>query len=187
MSVNNPKHKRRSIRLPEYDYLREGAYYITICAQDRKCIFGEITDGQMKLNPYGEIARNEWVKTGELRPYVIPDVFVIMPNHIHGVLIITDDDHSRGTMHRAPTGATERFGKPVAGSLPTIIRCYTAAVTRQINKLRNTPGHKIWQRNYYEHVIRNDKSYHKIRQYIIENPLYWAQDDENPNREKPGS
>jgi len=85
-------------------------------------------------------------------------------------------------MHRAPTGTTEHFGKPVAGSLPTIIRCYTAAVIRHINKLRNTPGHKIWQRNYYEHVIRNDKSYDKIRQYIIENPLYWAQDDENPSR-----
>jgi putative transposase len=85
-------------------------------------------------------------------------------------------------MHRAPTGASERFGKPVAGSLPTIIRCYAAAVTRQINKLCNSPGHKIWQRNYFEHVIRNDKSYDKIRQYIIENPLYWAQDDENPDR-----
>jgi REP element-mobilizing transposase RayT len=132
MPDNNLKFHRRSIRLPEYDYSQEGAYYVTICTRDRKCLFGEITDGQMKLNRYGEIASNEWIKTGELRPYVIPDVFVIMPNHIHGVLVITDDDHCRGTMHRAPTGASERFGKPVAGSLPTIIRCYAAAVTRQI-------------------------------------------------------
>ena len=181
MPVNNSRYHRRSIRLPEYDYTQAGAYYVTICTLDRMCLFGDVVNGEMALNEYGRIARDEWIRAGELRPNVKTDAFVVMPNHIHGIVVIGDNDYRRGTMHRAPT-KTERFGKPVAGSLPTIVRCYTAAVTRHINRLRNTPGAKLWQRNYWEHVIRNGREMEHIRRYIIENPMRWKDDGENPGR-----
>jgi REP element-mobilizing transposase RayT len=185
MSANNPKHKRRSIRLPEYDYSQGGAYYITICTQDRKCLFGEIADGQMKLNPYGEIADQCWRAIPQHFANVLLGEYVIMPNHIHGTIIITEPPV--GTRHAVSLPSRALFGKPQIGSLSTIIRSYKSAVTRQINLIRAKNEPAIWQGRFYEHVIRNDKSYDKIKQYIIENHLYWAQDDENPNRGKTGS
>jgi REP element-mobilizing transposase RayT len=132
----------------------------------------------VQLNKYGHIVETEWIKTADIRKNVELDTYAIMPNHFHGILLITDN--CRGTEHRAPT--VEQFGKLVSGSLPTIIRSFKATVTKQINQLRNTPGSSVWQRNYYEHIIRNEKKLNKIRKYIINNPLKWLLDRENPDR-----
>ncbi len=174
--------KRRSIRLRDYDYAQSGAYFITVCAHQRQCLFGEIVDGKMQINPFGEIVKEEWFKTAVIRPNVtlFDDEFVIMPNHIHGIIWIVDDVGAR--RRRAPT--LERFGKPVSGSIPTIVRAFKSAVTRRINALRGTPGAPVWQRNYYEHVIRNEPALHHIREYIATNPARWAVDRENPNRQE---
>ena len=174
MKYNPDKHHRRSIRLPGYDYASEGWYFITICVQDKRCIFGEIRNHKMVMNNFGLIVDMEWKKTAQLRKNINLDAYIIMPNHIHGVIVLNDKYNRWGTMHRAPT--MEQFGKPVSGSIPTIIRSFKSAVTKQINKIQNTPGLHLWQRNYYEHNIRSENDLNRIRTYIIENPLKWTED-----------
>jgi len=173
-------HHRRSIRLKEYDYSQAGLYFITICTQNRLRLFGEIVDDGRgpticALNEYGRIAEKEWIKTSKMRPNIRLDIFVIMPNHMHGIIEINEIVDGRGTMHRAPT-TVEQFGKPTSNTIPTIIRGYKASVTKQINILRNQPGVPVWQRNYYEHIIHDEKSFHQISQYIQTNPLKWQDD-----------
>jgi putative transposase len=180
MSANNPKFHRKSIRLPEYDYSQEGAYYITICAQNRRCLFGEIANGRMLLNQYGKIADQCWQAIPQHVTNTLLGEYIIMPNHIHGTIIITEP--SLGTRHAVSLPSRKLFGKPQSGSLSTIVRSYKSAVTKQINVVRAKNEPAIWQSRFYEHVIRNDKSYNRIRRYILDNPLYWPQDDENPNR-----
>ena len=124
------------------------------------------------MNEYGMAVREEWLKTAELRDNVETDACTVMPNHIHGIVIITEG--SRGTARRAPT---ERFGKPVAYSIPTIMRAFKSASTKRINEMRKTPGTPVWQRSYYEHVIRSDEELNAIRQYILSNPANWSTDE----------
>ncbi len=130
------KHHRRSIRLQGYDYSQAGMYFITVCVEGRECLFGEVVQGQMIVNQVGQIVEEEWLKTPVLRPYVVLDEFIVMPNHFHAILLIVTA--GRGTARRAPT--TERFGSPVSGSLPTPIRSFKSAATKRINNLRVTPG-----------------------------------------------
>ncbi len=172
MKYNHDQHHRRSIRLQGYDYSQNGAYFVTICTHSRECLFGGIIDGQMVMNNRGMTAHDEWVKTVEMRENIELDEFVVMPNHIHGIIVIHD---GRGTMHRAPTA--EQFGKPTSKSIPTIIRGLKSAVTKRINGIRKTPGFPVWQRNYYEHIIRDEQSMEKIREYIVNNPLNWERDE----------
>ena len=178
MEYDSQKYRRRSIRLKDYDYSQAGAYFITICAYNRACIFGDILEGQIKLNQYGEIVNLEWLKTNNMRTNLVLDAYIVMPNHIHGIISISHFDHRMGTMQRAHT--FEHFGKPVSNSIPTIIRLFKSSVTKQINALRGTPGVPVWQRNYYEHVIRNEDDLSEIREYILNNALKWDLDSENP-------
>ncbi len=134
-------------------------------------------DGKIRLNEYGAIVKNEWSKTHELRGNVMIDEYIIMPNHIHGITIIINC--SRGTLQRAPTVA--QFGKPVPNSIPTIVRLFKSATTRQINRICSALGISVWQRNYYEHIIRNEDELNRIREYIRNNPLQWQFDSENPS------
>jgi len=186
MRSNPERCYRRSIRLPKYDYGRPGAYFLTVCTHERRCLFGQITDGEMRLNHLGRIAFDEWLRTGEMRPRIRLDAFVVMPNHIHGIIVITDD-FCRGTLQRAPTTrrapTIERFGRPTSDTIPTMIRLFKSATTKRINQLRSTPGAVVWQRNYYEHVIRNEADWHHIRNYIQANPVRWLEDRENPHGE----
>jgi putative transposase len=177
------KHYRRSVRLMGYDYAQEGAYFVTICTQNRTCLFGEVVNSEMRLTDFGAVAQTEWLRTAELRSNVALDAFVVMPNHVHGVVVIVGDEE--GTARRAPTIKAEQFGKPAHGSLPTIVRAFKSAVTKRINEMRGTPGASVWQSRYYEHVIRNEDELHRVRRYIIDNPLRWELDTENPSR-KPG-
>ncbi len=196
------KFNRRSIRLPNYDYSQSGAYFITICTHQREWLFGEILNEKMLLNEFGNIARNEWLETPKIRPNLELGEFIIMPNHIHGIIWIKDElskgvsggedevdrkgvlqyaPRSKGTEHRAPTKhhitTVEKFGKPTSNSIPTIIRSFKAATTKQINITRKLPGFAVWQRNYYEHIIRNEKDLNNITQYIKNNPKNWEKDD----------
>ena len=151
---------------------------MTICTDGGEFLFGDVVNEEMELNERGIIVKREWLKTAELRKDIILDEYIIMPNHFHGVILIIDD--GRGTARRAPT--VERFSRPVANSFPTIVRSFKSAVTNRINQIRGTPGASVWQRNYYEHVIRNEDKLFKIRQYIQNNPLKWHLDRENPER-----
>lgn len=167
------KHRRRSIRLKDYNYARNGAYFITVCAFDHQCLFGEIVNGEMQLKDFGQIVYDEWLRTAKLRPNVVLDVFIVMPNHFHAILII----ESRGVSTYAPAPTNFRSPSQTVGA---IVRGFKSAVTKQVNEIRNTPGLDVWQRNYYEHIIRNENERNLIRQYIIYNPQKWEFDRENP-------
>lgn len=184
------KHHRRSIRLPNYDYSQSGAYFITIVAWQRKCLFGEVIDGRMKLNKFGLVAAQQWEKLPKRFPNIELGAFVIMPNHTHGIIVIVDgrdtagnrDDLDDELSRRAPT-THEQFQKPVKGSIPTIIRSYKSAVSYRINLMSGTQDIPVWQRNYYEHIIRNDRDLQNKTDYIDANPRLWALNDENPVRD----
>lgn len=201
-------HHRRSVRLQGYDYSRAGVYFVTVCAHNRECLFGQLVDGQVQLNPFGVIVQEEWSQTAILRPNAGLDACVIMPNHVHGIIVLHPnrrvtsepdcwgrwDPGGRGTLQRAPTGQhaptgprapkgdpqVERFGKPTSNTIPTIVRLFKSATTRRINVARATPGAPVWQRNYYEHVIRDEGELDRIRGYIAANPARWCDDMENP-------
>jgi len=185
---------RRSVRLKGYDYAATGAYFITICAHERESLFGEIVDGEMFPGECGRIVLTEWLKTSDIRQEVLLGEFVVMPNHFHGILKVNNGatchkgtaDHNKGTARvdegtarRAPT--VEQFGKPIAASLSTIIRSFKSSVTKCINEIRNSPGLPVWQRNYYEHVIRDEADYNRIAEYVTTNPQRWIEDKLHPN------
>jgi putative transposase len=177
MPYDPNKHHRRSIRLKGYDYTQAGAYFVTIVTQDRECLFGEVVEGEMRVNPFGEIVAWAWNDLPNHNPHVELDAFVVMPNHVHGIVLIVDDLVGAGS-EPAPTMAmvtTRRHG------LPEIVRQFKTFSARRINARRGTPGATVWQRNYYEHIIRNDHSLQRIREYIATNPLRWHLDVENPN------
>jgi len=170
---------RHTNRLKYYDYSSPGAYFISVCTYKRKPKFGEIINSKMIHNSFGKIAEEEWLKTFTLRPYLIIDEYVIMPNHLHAIIWISEP--KEGTARRAPTN---EFSKPVAKSLSSVIRSYKAAVTKHYTELYIARSEPVWQRGYYEHVIRKVESLDKIRQYIANNPANWAIDKENPFKRK---
>jgi len=178
MAINTDIRRRKSIRLQEYDYSSAGAYFVTICTHDRECLFGTVADEKIVLNDTGRIVESEWLKTAEIRANVSTDAYIVMPNHVHGILFIQEPDDGRGTAHRAAT--VEQFGKPTSNSIPTIIRSFKATVTKQINEFRQTPGQKVWQRGFYDRIIRDENELNNIREYIIYNPLKWHEDKDNP-------
>jgi REP element-mobilizing transposase RayT len=192
------QHNRRSIRLRGYDYSSPGEYFITICTNKRECLFGDIENGEMVLNELGIIARDEWTNTENIRDNVKLDRFVIMPNHMHAIFQITNIVGAYGdtplqcggtTMHKHvhrpqnDEGKSTNFKSP-SNTVGAIVRGYKSAVTTKINTLHQRPGQKIWQRNYYEHIIRNVESLNRIRKYILNNPARWEGDMNHPlNRE----
>ena len=185
MPYDPERHHRRSIRLKGYDYSQAGAYFVTVCTHDRACVFGDVVDGEMRLNEYGAIVKDEWLRTDTLRENVVIDEYIIMPNHIHGIVIIMGD--GRGTLQRASTGpirATHRVAPTARGlisnSIGAIIGQFKSIVTKDVRKM----GFRYfkWQRNYYEHVIRNEDKLNRTREYVLNNPLQWQFDRENPGR-----
>lgn len=180
------KFNRRSIRLQSYDYSQEGLYFITICCQDRIHRFGEVINGEMVLNQYGKIAEKEWLNTEKIRPNVQLCEYVIMPNHMHGIIIICTGELNSPTLNTSTrTGESHsptiqqkgEFNSPLRGTSNTvgaIVRGYKSAVTKWMRQ--NSDVHALWQRNYYEHIIRDEKSYQNISLYIQNNPFNWQND-----------
>jgi REP element-mobilizing transposase RayT len=168
---------RRSIRLRGHDYAQAGAYFVTICTHNHLCFLGSVADGEMHVNDVGRIVKDEWLRTGILRNHVrvLPQEFVVMPNHVHGIVWLLERDASVEAPIADPAG-------PRRYSLGAILAGFKAASTRRANIQRATPGAPFWQRSYHEHIIRTDESLDDIRRYIIENPARWAFDRENPSR-----
>jgi len=190
-----PVRKRKSVRLRGYDYSQAGAYFVTICAHDRMCLFGKIVGGQMRLNDAGSMVQTCWDEIPAHFSQIETDAFVIMPNHVHGIIVIHDGvgpandtgtatpNICTGTACCAPTSAPthrdpviDKFKRPVAGSIPVIVRSFKSAATRRINEIHSSPGAKLWQRNYWERVIRIDTELNCIREYIHNNPAQWGLD-----------
>jgi len=167
--------QRRSVRLAHYDYSGEGAYFFTISVHDRACLFGEVVDGVMRLNELGQVVNAEWLRTSVLRPQVALDEFIVMPNHFHA--IVTLETSRRGVLHTP----SEKLHSP-SQTLGAIVRGFKSATTKMINIMRGTPGAPVWQRNYYEHVARDESELSRIREYIGNNPAQWSLDRENPQK-----
>ncbi|MGC9395158.1 MAG: transposase [Anaerolineae bacterium] len=245
MNKYNPQiHHRRSIRLKGYDYAQSGAYFVTICTQGRVCLFGDVVDGEMVLNPFGQVVATYWERIPRHFPNVQLGAWVVMPNHIHGIIIITDDGDADGRGGASPESTTrtttianahipqsqitstgclalplqqtpgeegeaflpspgyaaivenaeapspaDQHGECPApttvanassGSLGAIIGNVKSITTRRINKMRHMPGARIWQRNYWEHIIRTPESHARIEDYIRLNPARWQADQLHP-------
>lgn len=176
MSDFHPDH-HRSIRLHGYDYAQAGAYFGTIVANARENIFGTLIDNAIQLTQAGEIAAQEWARLPRRFPAVELDEFILMPNHLHGIILLAGPN---GGVPRGP--APEQFGAPVKGSILTILRSFKSSVTQRCQWLARNDIPPVWQGNYYEHIIRSEDELNRIRQYILENPLHWPTDRENTDR-----
>ena len=178
LPVLSPNH-RRSIRLSGYDYSQAGAYFVTIVTHDRKCLFGRVKDGEMELNEAGKMVEQVWLEIIRHFDGVNVDTFVVMPNHIHGIIEIIKDNRSSGVgaTHESPLPTQGNGPKP--GSIGVIVGLFKATVSKKYHEMTNTQNTRLWQRNYYEHVIRDDKDYQVIYDYILTNPLNWERDEEN--------
>jgi putative transposase len=241
MKYNSSKHHRQSIRLKGYDYSANGMYFITICAYQRNCLFGEIANGVMRHNEYGQIVTEEWLKSAEIRQEIELGEWVVMPNHIHGIVIIDRPKpvNSVGAQGLAPlqdasprpispqnsplqppsskdvpprpislqnvspqpaspqdvspqpislqdvlphsTSSYQGVASRKPKSLSTFIAGFKMAVTKKINLARNAPSPPVWQRNYYEHIIRSEAAFQTILRYIRENPKTWDSDQLHPD------
>lgn len=160
------KHHRASIRLQGYDYSYQGAYYITIVTWQREYLLGDVSNQDMELNQYGHLVHHAWFDLPNHYPAVELGTFCIMPNHMHGIIVLNDSD--RAGLRPAPTKQYP---------LSEVVRAFKSFSARQINLSRGKQGIPVWQRNYYEHIIRSDKEHQAIHDYILDNPLNWNLDD----------
>jgi len=182
-------HQRKSIRLQGFDYASVGAYFVTICTNERACLFGEIIDGKIILNEIGKMVQRHWNSISKHFQNVIMDEFIMMPNHMHRIITIFDDV---GAKHSQKDTSVNKIvlsenASPLqipAGtkhqSLSAIVQNFKSITSRKFNKMKRTSPAKLWQRNYYEHVIRDEDELKRIREYIFNNPLKWELDKENP-------
>jgi len=183
MPYDPQRHHRRSIRLRGYDYSNAGVYFVTLCVRDRTCLFGEVLDGAMRLNDMGRKVEGLWKELPSRFPRVAIDEFVVMPNHFHGIIVLENDS-------RDPTYVEDSVGAqfiaPKQSTLGTLVRAFKASSTRAI-RIGFNPEF-AWQRNYYEHIIRNENELKQKTDYILDNPSRWDDDPENPkNKKSPGS
>ena len=182
-------HHRRSIRLKGFNYSSEGAYFLTLVTQDRQCLFGTIANDEMILNEFGKILTEEWIRSAQIRHEIILDEFVVMPNHFHAIVVICPNGNNTtvGATGRSPRIADQAPlpGSPQRGPAPrsigALVAGFKSACTTRINISRNTPGAPLWQRNYYEHIIRSPAELDLVRRYIFFNPSQWATDGEHPH------
>ncbi|PSB02232.1 transposase [Merismopedia glauca] len=155
MKYNPDFHHRRSHRLQGYDYSSCGAYFMTIRSHNRECIFGEISEGEMQLNELGKIARSHWQQLSQRYQNLQIDESIVMPNHLHGIIILLESSSDRRK------------------SISEIIRGFKTFSTRQINGIRHQYGIPVWQRNYYDRIIRSEEELNNVREYILKNPQNW--------------
>ncbi len=169
MKTERPR--RRTCRLPGYDYSQPGAYFVTIVTHGRALFLGDVDEGVLKPGALGRIVREEWFRTADLRPEVVllEDEVVVMPNHLHGVVRIVDPERSDGSARRVGLG--------------TIVGNFKAASTRRARQILGNSRFRLWQRGFYDHVVRNGRELEDIRQYILANPANWLSDPDNPSAE----
>ncbi|HYI16770.1 MAG TPA: hypothetical protein VEX37_15340 [Thermomicrobiales bacterium] len=169
------RHRRQSARKPDWDYDGPGRYYVTICSFDRELIFGEIDNGTVLLSEIGAIVEQTWLEIAEVNPMVMLDAHIVMPNHLHGIVIIPPDNWTKRTT--VPGG---RPAGAASGSLGAILGRFKSVATRRVNLLPNVGTSTLWQRGYHDRVIPDDDALGRARQYILNNPSNWLRDPEHP-------
>ena len=188
VSYDPRRHHRRSIRLKGYDYSQPGAYYVTICVREGECLLGGVTDGAMVLSEAGQIVQRTWDGLPSRFPTVELDTFVIMPNHVHGIVVIVDEPGGGAVTGQGAAREGAASGAPTRtrGKRPTlgqIVRAFKSISAIQVNRCLGRSGSRLWQRNYYERIIRDENELHRARKYILGNPAKWETGDpENPLR-----
>jgi REP-associated tyrosine transposase len=150
-----PAPERKSPRIREYDYATAGAYFVTLCARERACLFGGVENDEVRLNRFGRIVEETWTSIPAHLPAVAIDAYVVMPNHLHGIVWLARAGH--------------------APPLPVVIASFKAAASR-------AAGRALWQRSFHDRVIRNESELQTLRRYVVDNPIRWAIDRENPLR-----
>jgi putative transposase len=181
MAYDSEKHKRSSARLKTFDYTSNAAYFITVCTFQREHLLGQIVDGEMQLNDVGQIVAECWDLIPEHFPHVELDTFIAMPDHVHGIVLISQpsDENERSTVVVGATHASplhpdttpENPNGPKKRSLGSIIGSFKSAATKRINESRGLPGTPVWQRSFWDRVIRDDRELEETRSYILENPV----------------
>ena len=178
MPFDSAVQHRRSIRLQRYDYSCAGAYFVTICTQNRECLFGEMVDEAMRLNAAGKVVEECWQGIPTHFPHVELDEFVVMPNHVHGILVIGDpviaaEERAKNfsPLRKRPAGTARTIG--------SIVRGFKIGVTKWMRQAH--PIHEVWQRNYWEHIIRDEAELEQTREYIRNNPVRWELDQLHPD------
>ena len=203
MSFKIDHPQRRSIRLKGYDYSSPGAYFVTVCTRDRLPLFGKVENTEIILTPIGGIVEAFWRLIPRHFEGVSLDVYVVMPNHLHGVIVLSGEGRGEAfaeggfrldqeeTANASPLHLPGSENPPLTrwnlqgtqrGSLGAIIQNFKSVSTRKVNQLRGTPGVSLWQRNYYEHIIRDNNELDRIRRYIVDNLLKWECDKYHPMR-----
>lgn len=171
---------RRSIRLKDYDYSRPGAYFLTICTKDRICLFGKDVYGKLMINNYGKIVLGIWNDLNHLYPNVKTDAFVVMPNHVHGIIMV---EEKVGAIHELPLqNRSQKMGRRQM-LIPKMVGRFKMKSSKLINAIRDTRNMSVWQRNHHEHIIRDEGSLNLIRECIKNKALTWNLDRENIDRE----
>jgi len=203
-SKNLPR--RKSLRLRDHDYAAPGGYFVTICTQGKRCVFGRIEAGKMQLNPAGQAVQQAWLGLPQRFPSLYLDTFVVMPNHMHGVLVFVGAGLAppaaaspitivgakmllfANSKDSAPAGVLAATSAGGASPAPTgrsfalrdVVRAFKSISTIAVNRAQRRRGVQLWQRNYYEHIVRNGDDLDNIRRYVFDNPLRWDLDPENP-------
>ncbi len=182
MPYDPRRHHRRSIRLPGYDYTSAGAYFVTIVVDRRRCLLGTVDGTAAVPTDAGRAATACWQALPEKYPHLELDAFVVMPNHLHGIVVAHDTSVGAGSPRPIPGPVASPMARPLPRpTLGQILGFFKYQSTVAVNQLRGTPGTKLWQRNYYEHIVRTDRSHGRIREYIATNPERWSADRENPD------
>jgi len=184
MSYDPPQ--RRSVRLKGFDYASAGAFFVTVGVQKRECLWGDVRDGEMCLSDAGRMILDVWESLPERFPFVSLDVFVVMPNHVHGIIICNDTGVGAGLVPALHAPQIEGRPQGIAPTLGDVVGAFKSLTThRYISGVKNHGwpafDKRLWQRNYYERILRDEDELKAIREYIVHNPLGWAQDQENPN------
>ena len=179
-----PKTPFKRIRLPQHDYTGAGAYFVTLCAHERKCIFGGISRGEAVLNDIGQIVEREWQRSAEIRKEIVLDAYVVMPNHLHGIVIFPEEKADCRTVEEEGAGcrpALRTSREHEMRSLSTFIGQFKAVTTTAIRRLSQQPDLQIWQTRFFDRVVRNETELNRTREYIFNNPAQWEFDEENPS------
>ena len=170
--------ERKSIRWSAYNYALGGIFFITICAYEKRLSFAKVTGEAIRLSGLGRLIRSEWLKTGEMRDEIELGEFVIMPNHFHALLKISLGDLRKDPAfdHERARNSNRKFTAPVRGSLGSVVSMFKASTTTKWNTECGTPGNPVWQRGYFDHVVRDEDDFDAIRHYIKTNPSRWIED-----------
>ena len=177
MTHDSYRHRRYTLRLRHYDYSEAGSYFVTICTHKRVCILGELAEGRMQLTEFGGIVDSCWQETPGRFPNIGTDAFVVMPNHVHGIIVLGHDSGHGPSSPSAAGQETVPMGRP---SLPQVVAYFKYQTTKAINGIRNSPGCRVWQRGYYDHIVRNERDLALTREYVVNNPAQGEQDTDNP-------